>query len=118
MLTSVAKEFVRPGPPETRTGAKPTYFVPWKVGNSGLNLLISIEQLQDHVPLGEKLDVIMSWIDLPLDMRPRLILGESLFSFFGNECVLTNLEAYEPTLDQAGHAAGPYSKMVNASLLT
>lgn len=40
----------------------------------------------------------MSWIDLPLGERPQLIM------------------AYEPSLDQAGHATGPNSKRVNVRL--
>ncbi|KAL6308356.1 Phosphodiest-domain-containing protein [Sparassis latifolia] len=71
-----------PGPPTTMTGASPTYFVPWK----------------DKVPLQEKLDQIVAWIDLPLDERPQLIM------------------AYEPSLDQAGHLAGPASELVNKVL--
>jgi len=72
-----------PGPPATTSGAEPTYFVPWR----------------DHVPLSEKLDQIMAWIDLPLAERPQFIA------------------AYEPSLDQAGHAYGPYSKVVNETLV-
>ncbi|KAI0647781.1 Phosphodiest-domain-containing protein [Trametes meyenii] len=71
-----------PGPPETRTGASPTYFVPWR----------------DKVPLKEKLDQIVSWIDLPLEKRPQFIM------------------AYEPSLDQAGHLTGPNSPLVNKVL--
>ena len=36
--------------------------------------------LQDKVPLNEKLDQIMAWIDLPLEKRPQFISG----SFFIN----------------------------------
>jgi predicted AlkP superfamily pyrophosphatase or phosphodiesterase len=71
------------GPPKTTSGASSTYFVPWK----------------DKVPLGEKLDQILEWIDLPLSKRPQLIM------------------AYEPSLDQAGHATGPNSKRVNDTLV-
>ncbi|KAF7314540.1 Type I phosphodiesterase nucleotide pyrophosphatase [Mycena kentingensis (nom. inval.)] len=71
-----------PGPPKTRTGASPTYFVPWR----------------NKVPLQEKLDQLMQWIDLPLKTRPQLLM------------------AYEPSLDQAGHFAGPMSKLVNITL--
>ncbi|KAF8476639.1 Phosphodiest-domain-containing protein [Russula ochroleuca] len=71
-----------PGPPETFSGASPTYFVPWA----------------DKVSLDVKLAQIMDWIDLPLSKRPQLIL------------------AYEPSLDQAGHATGPYSQRVNDTL--
>ena len=51
----------RPGPPTTTSGASPTYFVPWK----------------NKVPLSEKLDQVLKWIDLPLDERPQLIVGQS-----------------------------------------
>ncbi|KAI0632394.1 Phosphodiest-domain-containing protein [Trametes polyzona] len=71
-----------PGPPETRTGVSPTYFIPWR----------------DKVPQQEKLDQILEWIDLPLEERPQLIM------------------AYEPSLDQAGHLAGPNSALVNKVL--
>ncbi|KAI0304302.1 Phosphodiest-domain-containing protein [Multifurca ochricompacta] len=46
----------------------------------------------NKVSLNTKLAQILKWIDLPLDERPQLIL------------------AYEPSLDQAGHATGPYSQ--------
>jgi len=52
----------------------------------------------DKVSLDVKLTQILEWIDLPLNKRPQLIL------------------AYEPSLDQAGHAAGPYSQRVNETL--
>ncbi|KXN88101.1 hypothetical protein AN958_07560 [Leucoagaricus sp. SymC.cos] len=71
-----------PGPLRTTSGASPTYMVPWR----------------DRVPLDEKLDQIVQWIDLPLEERPQLILG------------------YEPSLDQAGHKYGPLSAEVNATL--
>ena len=32
--------------------------------------------LQDKVPLREKLDQILTWIDLPLEQRPQFIMGE------------------------------------------
>ncbi|KZT44440.1 Phosphodiest-domain-containing protein [Sistotremastrum suecicum HHB10207 ss-3] len=70
------------GPPETQGGTSPTFFIPWR----------------DKVPLREKHDQIMEWIDLPLEERPQLIL------------------AYEPSLDQAGHSKGPGSKLVNDTL--
>ncbi|RXW25325.1 hypothetical protein EST38_g514 [Candolleomyces aberdarensis] len=54
---------------------------------------------KDKVPLDEKLDQITKWIDMPLEDRPQLIL------------------MYEPSLDQAGHATGPYSRRVNETLL-
>lgn len=53
---------------------------------------------KDHVSLEEKHDQIMKWIDLPINGRPQLIL------------------AYEPSLDQAGHLAGPMSTLVNETL--
>ncbi|KAF7364928.1 Phosphodiest-domain-containing protein [Mycena venus] len=53
---------------------------------------------QDKVPLKEKLDQLLSWIDLPFEERPQLLM------------------AYEPSLDQAGHKAGPYSALVNKTL--
>ncbi|THH20578.1 hypothetical protein EW146_g790 [Bondarzewia mesenterica] len=53
---------------------------------------------RDRVSLREKLDQIMAWVDLPLEDRPQLIM------------------AYEPSLDQAGHAAGPHSALVNVGL--
>ncbi|KAI0755226.1 Phosphodiest-domain-containing protein [Daedaleopsis nitida] len=71
-----------PGPPKTSTGVAPTYFVPWR----------------DKVPLQEKLDQILAWIDLSIEARPQLIM------------------AYEPSLDQAGHYAGPTSKLVDKVL--
>jgi predicted AlkP superfamily pyrophosphatase or phosphodiesterase len=51
------------------------------------------------VPLNEKLEQILHWIDLPLEQRPQLIM------------------AYEPSLDQAGHRTGPASKLVNKTLV-
>ncbi|TRM70441.1 alkaline-phosphatase-like protein [Schizophyllum amplum] len=71
-----------PGPPKMSSGASPTYFEPWR----------------DKVPLQEKLDQIMQWIDLPIEERPQLIM------------------AYEPSLDQAGHLTGPMSALVNKTL--
>ncbi|KAI0270021.1 Phosphodiest-domain-containing protein [Gloeopeniophorella convolvens] len=52
----------------------------------------------DKVSLNAKLAQILDWIDLPLQERPQLIV------------------AYEPSLDQAGHATGPYSRKVNDTL--
>ncbi|KAH9933195.1 Phosphodiest-domain-containing protein [Epithele typhae] len=71
-----------PGPPKTIRGVEPTYFVPWK----------------DKVALEDKLDQILSWIDLPLERRPQLIT------------------VYEPSLDQAGHKYGPGSTQVDKVL--
>ncbi|PFH53376.1 hypothetical protein AMATHDRAFT_138050 [Amanita thiersii Skay4041] len=53
---------------------------------------------KDKVALDIKLDQILQWIDLPLEQRPQLIM------------------AYEPSLDQAGHKAGPASELVNNTL--
>ncbi|KAH7885418.1 Phosphodiest-domain-containing protein [Phlebopus sp. FC_14] len=73
-----------PGPPTTLTDASPTYFVPWR----------------DKVPMQEKLDQILEWLDIDdVEQRPQMIL------------------AYEPSLDQAGHATGPMSALVNQTLL-
>lgn len=33
--------------------------------------------VQDKVPLQEKLDQILAWVDLPIDERPQLIMGLS-----------------------------------------
>ncbi|KAL4081232.1 alkaline-phosphatase-like protein [Scleroderma citrinum] len=71
-----------PGPPITSSGTSPTYSIPWR----------------DKVPLQEKLDQILQWIDMDIADRPELIM------------------AYEPSLDQAGHAWGPMSKAVNETL--
>lgn len=73
-----------PGPPATKSGAQPTYFVPWK----------------DKVSLDDKLKQILFWLDMEADDKPQLIL------------------AYEPSLDQAGHAYGPGSKQVNVRFLS
>jgi hypothetical protein len=53
----------------------------------------------------------MDWIDLPLSKRPQLILG--MFRRPGTSACLSFILAYEPSLDQAGHATGPYSQRVN-----
>ncbi|KAL0960766.1 hypothetical protein HGRIS_005788 [Hohenbuehelia grisea] len=53
---------------------------------------------KDKVSLSTKLDQLVKWIDLPLEERPQLLL------------------AYEPSLDQAGHATGPMSARVNKTL--
>jgi len=78
----VTANLMWPGPPKTTSGASSTYFIPWK----------------DKVPLENKLNQILEWVDLPLNERPQLIM------------------AYEPSLDQAGHATGPYSSLVNDTL--
>ncbi|KAJ7486159.1 alkaline-phosphatase-like protein [Mycena galericulata] len=61
-------------------------------------VLASISIAQDKVPLKEKLDQLVQWIDLPFEERPQLLM------------------AYEPSLDQAGHKAGPMSALVNKTL--
>jgi predicted AlkP superfamily pyrophosphatase or phosphodiesterase len=48
-----------PGPPKTKSGSTPTYFVPWK----------------DKVPLNVKLDQLLQWIDLPFEERPQLLMA-------------------------------------------
>ncbi|KAK7468996.1 hypothetical protein VKT23_003492 [Stygiomarasmius scandens] len=53
---------------------------------------------KDKVALSIKLDQIFQWIDLPFEERPQLVM------------------AYEPSLDQAGHATGPMSARVNRTL--
>ncbi|KAF9507182.1 hypothetical protein BS47DRAFT_1366794 [Hydnum rufescens UP504] len=60
----ISANLMWPGPIKTRNGISPTYFVPWK----------------DHVPLQEKHDKIMEWIDLPFDVRPQLILEVDEFA--------------------------------------
>ena len=63
------------------SGASPTYFVPWRVSAVSVCLLgpnfdvVLASLRQDKVPLKEKLDQIMRWVDLPLDNRPQLITG-------------------------------------------
>ncbi|KIK97779.1 hypothetical protein PAXRUDRAFT_824602 [Paxillus rubicundulus Ve08.2h10] len=46
----------------------------------------------------EKIAQVLEWMDLPVEERPRLIA------------------VYEPLLDQAGHAAGPGSMLINKTL--
>ena len=80
-ISSILNIF-RPGPPETQTGASSTYFVPWKVSLVDfLYHIISIKSFlaKDHVPLSEKLDQILAWVDLPLEKRPQLIMGISVY---------------------------------------
>ena len=51
----------RPGPPATLSGATPTYLIPWR----------------DKVPLQEKLDQILKWVDIEdIEKRPELILSK------------------------------------------
>ncbi|OAX37436.1 Phosphodiest-domain-containing protein [Rhizopogon vinicolor AM-OR11-026] len=71
------------GPWIMSSGVKPTYFLPW------------VEQ-----PLQTKLSKLLEWIDLPLEVRPQLILG------------------YDPSVDHAGHETGPMSEAVNTTLAT
>jgi hypothetical protein len=66
---------------------------------------------QNNVPLSEKLDQIMAWIDLPLQDRPQFISG--IFAGSLTWKLLILFVAYEPSLDQAGHATGPNSQLVN-----
>ena len=66
---------------------------------------------KNHVPLSAKLDQILAWVDLPLEKRPQLIMGRSSTSYL--RPVLIVFAAYEPSLDQAGHATGPMSALVN-----
>lgn len=88
----------RPGPATTRSGASPSYFIPWR----------------DKVPLQEKLDQILEWVDIAdIDKRPELILSKW---FSWRYAVIAHPKlAYEPSLDQAGHATGPMSALVNVS---
>ncbi|KAF9491782.1 Phosphodiest-domain-containing protein [Pleurotus eryngii] len=89
------------GPTKTSSGVESTYFVPWK----------------DNVPLKEKLDQIISWVDLPLHKRPQLILGSSATSANTNKSLRRSLSlAYDQSLDHAGHTNGPMSVSVNRTL--
>lgn len=60
-----------------------------------------------------KLNQILEWIDLPLDERPQLIMSKSPSYFLIFFLLIAFYSAYEPSLDQAGHATGPYSSLVN-----
>jgi len=66
-----------PGPPKTTSGASSTYFVPWKVCTLRVKLVDApiLYESQDKVPLGQKLDQLMKWIDLPFDKRPQFLMG-------------------------------------------
>lgn len=56
----------------------------------------------------------MTWIDMPFADRPQLIMGLcSLISPLIHFSNIAAIIAYEPSLDQAGHLTGPYSKLVN-----
>ncbi|KAJ4482357.1 alkaline-phosphatase-like protein [Lentinula aciculospora] len=48
-----------PGPPRTKSGSSPSYFVPWK----------------DKVPLSVKLHQLLTWIDLSFNERPQLLMA-------------------------------------------
>ena len=115
--TAVDDVSSRPGPPKTSSGASSTYFIPWRVSLAVTPYRFTPDaSLQDKVSLQDKLDQILAWIDMPLEKRPQFIMGmcittldEVLFSF------LTRI-AYEPSLDQAGHLAGPTSKLVDVGV--
>jgi len=64
------------------SGVAPTYFVPWR----------------DLVPLKEKHDQLIAWIDLPFEKRPQLLM------------------LYDESVDHAGHGTGPMSALVNRTL--
>ena len=62
----------------------------------------------------------MKWLDLPLDERPQLILGRC-YCTYPHVPISTKpcpYSAYEPSLDQAGHADGPDSPSVNVGDLS
>ena len=44
--------------------------------SQGNHLFTDFDVSQDKVPLSEKLDQILRWIDFPLDTRPQLIMGK------------------------------------------
>lgn len=71
-----------PGPPVHSSGQSPTYFIPFSM----------------NMTIEDKLDKIFSWLDFPLEARPRLIT------------------AYSPDVDQMGHLGGPDSAEVAGSL--
>lgn len=74
---------------------------------------------QDKVPLKEKHDQLMAWIDLPFDQRPQLLMGPSqFFNWRPRSNRVWPYLAYEPSLDQAGHLTGPMSALVNVSILS
>ncbi|ORX35480.1 alkaline-phosphatase-like protein [Kockovaella imperatae] len=70
-----------PGPPATSQGVAPTYAVPFG----------------DMDP-SAKVDQLLTWIDMPIEKRPRLIFG------------------YMPEVDQFGHLGGPNSVDVEKAL--
>ncbi|KAG8832826.1 hypothetical protein FRC17_000580 [Serendipita sp. 399] len=77
-----------PGPPTTSRGVSPTYFVPF----------------DDDAKMFQKVTQIIEWLELPQEQRPRLITGD------------TWTTVYEPSLDEAGHLAGPASPLVQTVL--
>jgi hypothetical protein len=62
-----------------------------------------------------KLNQITDWLEMPFETRPQLILGMSLTVVYSAVHHLISGLAYEPSLDQAGHLAGPGSDLVNVS---
>ena len=70
--------------------------------------------MQDKVSLQDKLDQILAWIDMPLEKRPQFIMGMCITTL--NEVYFLTKIAYEPSLDQAGHLAGPTSKLVDVGV--
>jgi hypothetical protein len=75
----VTANLMWPGPPKTKSGASSTYFVPWKVSPPNHTVIVVYTLslgFQDKVPLSEKLDQILQWVDLPLEKRPQLIMGD------------------------------------------
>jgi hypothetical protein len=75
--------------------------------------LIEARNFKDHVPLSAKLDQILAWVDLPLEKRPQLLMGRSQHPLPSDPLLILWSAAYEPSLDQAGHATGPMSALVN-----
>jgi len=72
-----------PGPPMMKDGTKPTVWFPF----------------QNRYHYTKKVDLIFSWLDLPLAKRPHLI------------------NAYAPEVDQQGHRTGPHSHQVEKELM-
>lgn len=71
-----------PSPPKLSNGVSPTYWFPF----------------QNHYRWNRKLEKLLSWIDLPSDERPQLIIG------------------YLPEVDQIGHLTGTHSPDLKKSL--
>lgn len=63
-------------------GQRPTYSVPFS----------------DAMSFGEKTDIALEWLDLPIENRPQFI------------------GLYVPQVDQAGHKFGPYANEVHKKL--